>query len=103
MNPAPCRSYRRTHQQPRNLEEMGQVPKVSRDSAANVADMGPAEDPPEAPPSGGHAAAALRSAALRAASRRYAPHGRSVTVGSAPSYTTLVNVNPARSPGSASY
>ena len=27
-----------------NLEEMGQMPKVSRESAVNVADMGAAED-----------------------------------------------------------
>ena len=44
MNPAPSGSYGRTHQQPVNLEEMGQMPKVSRESAENVADMGAAED-----------------------------------------------------------
>jgi mannose-6-phosphate isomerase-like protein (cupin superfamily) len=44
MNPAPSGSYRRTHQQRVDMEEMGQMPKVSRESAANVADMGAAED-----------------------------------------------------------
>jgi hypothetical protein len=44
MNAGPCGSYRRTGQQRVNLEEMGQMPKVSRESAANVADMGAAED-----------------------------------------------------------
>jgi mannose-6-phosphate isomerase-like protein (cupin superfamily) len=44
MNAGPCGSYRRTDQQRVNLEEMGRMPKVSRESAANVADMGAAED-----------------------------------------------------------
>jgi len=44
MNPGPSGSYRRTHQQQVNLEEMGQMPKVSRESATNVADFGQAED-----------------------------------------------------------
>ena len=44
MNPAPSGSYRRTHQQRVTVKEMGQMPKVSRESAANVADMGLAED-----------------------------------------------------------
>jgi hypothetical protein len=44
MNPAPSGSYRRTHHKRVNLEEMGQMPKVSRESASNVVDMGPAED-----------------------------------------------------------
>jgi mannose-6-phosphate isomerase-like protein (cupin superfamily) len=44
MNPAPSGSYGRTHQQPVNLEEMGQMPKVSRESASKVVDMGAAED-----------------------------------------------------------
>jgi hypothetical protein len=44
MNPGPSGSYRRTHQQRVDMEEMGQMPKVSRESAANVADMGAAED-----------------------------------------------------------
>jgi hypothetical protein len=40
MNRAPSGSYRRTHQQQVNVEEMSQMPKVSRESATNVADMG---------------------------------------------------------------
>jgi hypothetical protein len=44
MNRVPSGSYRRTHQQPVNVEEMGQMPKVSRESAKNVADFGAAED-----------------------------------------------------------
>jgi dienelactone hydrolase len=44
MNRAPSGSYRRTHQQRVNAEEMSQMPKVSRESATNIADMGAAED-----------------------------------------------------------
>ena len=44
MNRAPSGSYRRTNQQQANMEEMGLMPKVSRKSATNVADMGAAED-----------------------------------------------------------
>ena len=44
MNRALSGSYRRTHQQQVNVEEMSQMPKVSRESATNVADMGAAED-----------------------------------------------------------
>ena len=44
MNRAPSGSYRRTYQQQVNVEEMGLMPKVSRESATNVADMGMAED-----------------------------------------------------------
>ena len=44
MNRVPFGSYRRTHQQQVNVEEMSQMPKVSRESATNVADMGAAED-----------------------------------------------------------
>jgi len=44
MNRAPSGSYRRTHQQQVNVEGMSQMPKVSRGSATNVADMGAAED-----------------------------------------------------------
>jgi mannose-6-phosphate isomerase-like protein (cupin superfamily) len=44
MNRAPSGSYRRTYQQQVNVEETSQMPKVSRESATNVADMGAAED-----------------------------------------------------------
>jgi hypothetical protein len=44
MNRAPSGSYRRTYQQQANVEETSQMPKVSRESATNVADMGAAED-----------------------------------------------------------
>jgi hypothetical protein len=44
MNRAPSGSYRRTYQQQANVEESSQMPKVSRESATNVADMGAAED-----------------------------------------------------------
>jgi hypothetical protein len=44
MNRAPSGSYRRRHQQQVNVEEMGLMPKVSRESATSVADMGAAED-----------------------------------------------------------
>ena len=44
MNREPSGSYRRAHQQQVNVEEMSQMPKVSRESATNVADMAAAED-----------------------------------------------------------